>query len=131
MPDITQDWLSVLVVLATLVLFGTIFVFVLFAYYAFAAIRSYKLASMQLPAGNAAIVKDDSPSSISKAGGEMVRRGSLLFRIQSERDVWVLYIWERCLGRSHWARLKRFNSHDKAMSYIAEHVYLLEQTQGW
>ena len=86
---------------------------------------------MQLPAGNAAIVKDDSPSSISKARGEMVRRGSLLFRVQSERDVWVLYIWKRWLGRNHWARLKRFNSHDKAISYIAEYVYLLEQTQGW
>ena len=129
MPDIVQNWLSVLVVLATLVLFGTIFGFVLFAYYAFAAIQSYKLASMRLPAGNAAIVKGDSPSLISKAGGEMVRRGSLLFRIQSERDVWVLYIWEG-LGRNHWARLKRFNSHDKAMSYIGEYVYLLEQTQG-
>ena len=46
MPDITQNWLSVLVVLATLVLFGTIFGFVLFAYYAFAAIQSYKRASM-------------------------------------------------------------------------------------
>jgi len=131
MPDIAQNWLSVLVVLATLVLLGTIFGLVLFAYYAFAAIQSYKFALTRLPAGNAAIVKGDSPSSVSKAGGEMVRRGSLLFRIQSERDVWVLYIWERCLGRSHWARLKRFNSHDKAMSYIAEHVYLLEQTQGW
>jgi hypothetical protein len=94
MPDIAQAWLSVLVVLATLVLLGTIFGFVLFAYYAFAAIQSYKLASMRLPAGNAAIVKGDSPSSISKAGGEMVRRGPLLFRIQSERDVWVLYIWK-------------------------------------
>ena len=131
MPDITQNWLSVLVVLATLVVLGTIFGFVLFAYYACAAIQSYKLVSMRLPAGNAAIVKDDSPSSTSKAGGEMVRHGSLLFRIQSERDVWVLYIWEGWLGRNHWARLKRFNSHDKAMSYIAEYVYLLEQTQCW
>ena len=130
MPDITQDWLSVLVVLATLVLLGTIFGSVLFAYYAFAAIQSYKLVSMRLPAGNAAIVKGDSPSSISKGGGELVRRRSLLFQIQSERDVWVLYIWKRWLGRTHWARLKRFNSHDKAMSYIAEYVYLLEQTQG-
>jgi len=52
----------------------------------------------------------------------MVRRGSLLFRIQSERDVWVLYAWEGRLGRNHWARLKRFNSYDKAMSYIAEYV---------
>ena len=120
-----------LVVLATLVLLGTIFGFVLFANCAFAAIQSYKLASMQLLAGNAAIVKDDSPSSTSKAGGEMVRHGSLLFRIQSESDVWVLYIWEGWLGRNHWARLRRFNSHDKAMSYIAEYVYLLEQTQGW
>jgi len=120
-----------LVVLATLVLLGTIFGFVLFAYYTFAAIQSFKFASMRLPAGNAAIVKGDSPSSTSKAGGEMVRRGSLLFRIQSERDVWVLYIWEGRLGRNHWARLKRFNSHDKAMSYIGEYVYLLEQTQGW
>jgi len=76
-PDIAQDWLSVLVLLATLVLLGTIFGFVLFAYYAFAAVQSYKLTSMQLPAGNAAIVKDDSPSSTSKAGGERVRRGSL------------------------------------------------------
>ena len=66
-----------LVVLATLVFLGTIFGFVLFAYYAFAAIQSYKLVSMRLPAGNAAIVKGDSPSSISKAGGERVRRGSL------------------------------------------------------
>jgi hypothetical protein len=130
MPDIAQTWLSVLVVLAALMLLGTIFGFVLLAYYAFAAIQSYKLASMQLPAGNAAIVKSDSPSSTSKAGWKMVRRGSLLFRIQSERDVWVLYIWKRWLGRTHWARLKRFNSHDKTMSYIAEYVYLLEQTQG-
>ena len=130
MPDITRDWLSLLLVLATLVLLGTIFGSVLFAYYAFAAIQSYKLASMQLPAGNATIVKDDSPSSISKAGREIVRRGSLLFRIQPERDVWVLYIWKRWFGRNHWARLKRFDSHDKAISYIAECVYLLEQTQG-
>jgi hypothetical protein len=61
----------------------------------------------------------------------MVRRGSSLFRIQSERDVWVLYIWEGWLDRNHWARLKRFNSHEKAMSYIAENVYLLEQAQDW
>ena len=122
MPDIAQNWLSVLVVLTTLVLLGTIFGLVLFAYYAFAAIQSYKLASMRLPAGYAAIVKGDSPSSISKAGGEMVRRGSLLFRIQSERDVWVLYIWERWLGRNQWKRLKRFKSHDQAMSYIAAYV---------
>ena len=120
-----------LVVLATLVLLGTIFGFVLFAYYTFAAIQSYKLASMRLPPGNAAIAKSDSPSSTSKAGGEMVRHGSLLFRIQSERDVWVLYIWEGWLGRNHWARLKRFNSHEKAMSYMAEYVYLPGQTQGW
>ena len=52
----------------------------------------------------------------------MVRRGSLLFRIQSERDVWVLYIWERWLGRNQWKRLKRFKSHDQAMSYIAAYV---------
>ena len=71
MPDITQNWLSVLVVLATLGLLGTIFGFVLFAYYAFAAIQSYKLASMRLSPSNAAIVKGDSPSSISKAGGEI------------------------------------------------------------
>jgi len=76
MPDIAQNWLSVLVVLATLVLLGTIFGLVLFAYYAFAAIQSYKFALTRLPAGNAAIVKGDSPSSVSKAGGEMVRRGS-------------------------------------------------------
>ena len=36
MPDIAQNWLSVLVVFATLVLLGTIFGLVLFAYYAFA-----------------------------------------------------------------------------------------------
>jgi hypothetical protein len=70
MPDIAQNWLSVLVVFATFVLLGTIFGLVLFAYYACAAIQSYKLASMRLPAGSAAIVKGDSPSSISKAGGE-------------------------------------------------------------
>src|SRR5215467_1001940 len=122
MPDITQNWRDMLLVLGTLVLLGTIFGFLLFAYYTFAAIQSYKFASMRLPEGNAAIVRGDSPSSISKAGGELVRRGSLLFRIQSERDVWVLYAWEGRLGSNHWACLKRFKSHDKAMSYIAEYV---------
>jgi hypothetical protein len=58
-----------LVVLATLVLLGTIFGFVLFAYYTFAAIQPYKLASMRLPAGDAAIVKGGSLSSTSKAEG--------------------------------------------------------------
>ena len=77
MPDIAQNWLSVLVLLATLVLLGTIFGLLFLAYYRFAAMQFYKLASMRLPAGNAAIVKDDSPSSTSKAGGERVRRGSL------------------------------------------------------
>src|SRR5215469_6567563 len=122
MPDITQNWRDLLLVLGMLVLLATIFGFLLFAYYTFAAIQVYKFASMRLPEGNAAIVKGDSPSSISNAGGEMVRRGSLLFRIQSERDVWVLYVWEGRFSRNHWARLKRFNSHDKAMSYIAEYV---------
>jgi hypothetical protein len=128
MPDVTQNWRDLLLVLGTFLLLVTIFGFLLLAYYTFAAIQFYKFASMRLPEGNAAIVKGDSPSSISKVGGEMVRRGSLLFRIQSERDVWVLYVWEGRLCGNHWARLKQFNSHDKAMSYIAEYVYLLGQT---
>jgi hypothetical protein len=131
MADITQNWRDMLIVLGTLVLLGTIFGLLFLAYYRFAAMQFYKLASMRLPAGNAAIVKGDSLSSISKPGGEIVRRGSLSFRIQSERDVWVLYVWEASFGRNHWVRLKRFNSHDKAVSYIAEYVYILEQTQSW
>ena len=130
MPDIAQNWLSVLVVLTTLVLLGTIFGLVLFAYYAFAAVQSYKLASMRLPAGNAAIVKGDSPFSISKAGVGIVRRGSQLFRIRSERDIWVLYVWQGAFGKKDWTRLKRFKSYDKTMNYIAEYVYLLELTQA-
>ena len=54
--------------------------------------------------------------------GEIVRRGSLLFRIRSDRDVWTLYVWEGWFGRKHWRRLKHFKSYDKAMNYIAEYI---------
>jgi len=117
-----------LIVLATLALLGTIFGFLFFGYYAFAATRLHKFASIRLPAANAAIVKGDSLSSIGKAG-EDVRCGSLLFRIQSDRDVWTLYVREGWFGRKHWTRLKHFKSYDKAVNYISEYVYL-EQTEA-
>ena len=47
-----------------------------------------------LPVGNAAMLEGESLPSISKAGGEIVRQGSQLFRIQSERDILVLYVWQ-------------------------------------
>src|SRR5215469_11124300 len=110
-----------LIVLATLVLLGAIFSFLFFGYYAFAATQLHKFASIRLPAANAAIVRG-SLVSICKAGGEIVRRGSLLFRIRSDRDVWTLYVWEAWFGREHWRRLKHFKSYDKAMNYIAEYI---------
>jgi hypothetical protein len=66
------------------------------------------------------MLEGESLSSISKTGGEIVRQGSQLFRIQSERDIWVLYAWQGWFGKKQWTRLKRFKSYDKAMSYVAE-----------
>ena len=127
MPEINVTWLDMLVIFAIL---ATSFGFLLFAYYIFVSIRLPKFASIRLPAGDAATVEGESLSSISKAGVGIVRRGSQLFRIRSERDIWVLYVWQGSFGKKHWTHLKRFKSYDKAMSYIAEYVYLLEQTQA-
>ena len=80
------------------------------------------LASIRLPVGNAAMLEGEPLPSISKAGGEIARQGSQLFRIQSERDIWVLYVWQGWLGKKQKTRLKRFKSYDKAMSYVAEYV---------
>ena len=127
MPEINVTWLDMLVIFAIL---ATSFGFLLFAYYTFVSIRLPKFASIRLPAGDAATVEGESLSSISKAGVGIVRRGSQLFRIRSERDIWVLYVRQGSFGKKHWTHLKRFKSYDKAMSYIAEYVYLLEQTQA-
>jgi len=113
-PSISVNWLDVLVILTALVILATSFGFLIFAYYAFASIR--------LPVGNAAMLEGEPLPSISKAGGEIARQGSQLFRIQSERDIWVLYVWQGWLGKKQKTRLKRFKSYDKAMSYVAEYV---------
>jgi hypothetical protein len=118
-PDINVNWQTILVILAIL---GTSFGFLLFAYYTFALVRLPKFASIRLPVGNAAMLEGESLPSISKAEGGIVRRGSQLFRIRSERDIWVLYVWQGWSGKKQWTRLKRFKSYDKAMSYIAEYV---------
>ena len=119
---------AILVILAIL---ATSFGFVLFAYYTFVWIQLPKFASIRLPVGNPATLEGESLSSISKAGvGIVIRRGSQLFRIRSERDIWVLYVWQGSFGKKHWTRLKRFKSYDKTMNYIAEYVYLLELTQA-
>jgi hypothetical protein len=129
MPEINVSWLVVLVILAIL---ATSFGFLFFAYYRFVSLRLPKFASIRLPVGNPATLEGESLSSISKAGvGIVIRRGSQLFRIRSERDIWVLYVWQGSFGKKHWTQLKRFKSYDKAVSYISEYVYLLEQTQAW
>ena len=127
MPEINVIWLAMLVILAIL---ATCFGFLLFAYYILVAIQLPKFASIRLSASIVAMVEGESLSSISKAGVGLVRRGAQLFRIRSERDIWVLYVWQGSFGKKHWTHLKRFKSYDKAMSYIAEYVYLLEQTQA-
>jgi hypothetical protein len=122
MPNISVNWLDVLVILAALVILATSFGFLLFAYYTFACVRLHTFASIRLPVGNAAMLEGESLPSISKAEGGIVRRGSQLFRIRSERDIWVLYVWQGWPGKKQWTRLKRFKSYDKAMSYVAEYV---------
>ena len=122
MPSISVNWLDVLVILTALVILATSFGFLIFAYYAFASVRLHTFASIRLPVGNAAMLEGEPLPSISKAGGEIARQGSQLFRIQSERDIWVLYVWQGWLGKKQKTRLKRFKSYDKAMSYVAEYV---------
>jgi hypothetical protein len=105
--------------------------FLLFAYYTFVSIQLPKFASIRLPADNAATLEGEALPSTGKAGVDIVRCGSQLFRIRSERDILVLYVWQGSFGKKHWTHLKRFKSYDKAVSYISEYVYLLEQTQAW
>ena len=92
MPEINVTWLAIPVILAIL---ATSFGFLFFAYYTFVSIRLPKFASIRLSASIVAMVEGESLSSISKAGvGIVIRRGSQLFRIRSERDIWVLYVWQ-------------------------------------